>query len=100
MGPWESSYIQPGQDSNHLKLSSATWSGYEYVNFDVNGYNLGVLQLGPFPDLRVGLAATSDGPGFAAQFDNFKLVREGCPENLQARDQSGNLPAAVFETLR
>lgn len=75
-----SSAILPPPAANHL----AVVAGAPYYDISVNGTRIKVLGDGDYsrPSRRVGFTATSDAPGFDARFDDFRFVRQECPDSV------------------
>lgn len=78
-----SSTIQQGMATNRLRV--AYWFDYGDVDayqFIVNGTAVTWTYIYDVPATdSAGLTASADNAGFDVRFDNFKFVREGCPEN-------------------
>jgi uncharacterized repeat protein (TIGR01451 family) len=98
-----SNAIRPNPSSNRLRVA---WIS-QVVAIDEYGFYINGIEVArhsiwsaPTPLHRVGLVATSDGPGFDARFDNYELVPDGCEENPQTSAQAGELPDAVIKMVR
>jgi hypothetical protein len=94
INPTSSSAILPGNQSNHLKV---TRSGSQ-ITLYANGVQLAQLFDSQYGPGYIGLATSTNTPGFDARFDNFSLFTTG-PTPTPAATNSFTSASSVLSAL-